>query len=167
MKEGEQFSLMPEFEQAGFAGDQKEEVDVSKLEEEKTGLETGTPIESSEPAELAGKPLSAKEIGALKEAEYWKKVDGLAKSKEEYDAGAKEWLPKIKETVADKSKENKKRQESTNQKAIDEKKTDEVKPKEKIEKKEEKEEYTPPYEDIYPFSQNFRRKPNMKIKSGN
>ncbi|MCX6798302.1 MAG: hypothetical protein NTX66_03790 [Candidatus Falkowbacteria bacterium] len=193
MKEGEQFSLMPELDQAGFVGDEepkKNKESVNAAAEETGSLET-KPISGDKPksatspflerlaADLERKKQAALKAEAAEEEEkqkitsaYWAKVysgsSGQAKS-EGSGGGLRSEAPK---SEAPKS-ETPQSEAPQSEASKDVKKNNKdrkklISPTSEIPKSESKppetsqtaatNEYESPYEDIYPFSKNFRKK---------
>lgn len=96
-------------------------------------------------------PSFVSEKKQLSEKEYWDKVFPEESDKERLDALAEKWLTKIRETLNDPSSAKKEQEEK-------EKEEKERGTKVAHDKDVDDDDYTSPYEEIYPYARHLRKR---------
>lgn len=113
----------------------------------------GNPEESNKEQEVkpdSGSPVNIKKKQSS-EKEYWDKVFPEESDKERLDALAEKWLTKIRETLNDPSSAKKEQEEK-------EKEEKERGTKVAHDKDVDDDDYTSPYEEIYPYARHLRKR---------
>lgn len=139
MTEGEQFSLIPEFEKAGFIDDQK-----NKKTEPNENEAEDRPIEKETENESVGEETIETELTDDKILETNQENQENPAPTEDM---ATEWFKKIKKNIDEHGKQDK----IENKDLEPETRQPETRP-------DKKDEYDAPYDDIYPFHRNLSKK---------